>query len=317
MPVAVIGAGSIGERHIRNLWQLGFRNIVVYRQRNLPFRDIENAQVKVVLTWQELLDENVAAAMVCTPTAQHLPQVMDCIRAGIHVLVEKPLWHKPFNKEALLLDVRSKNICLQVGYMLRYHPLLNKVKNIISSREFGSVVNIQTYWGEYLPGWHPWEDYRDSYAANRKDGGGAALTLSHDMDVVNWLMDSDVKQYQGLHNFSSVLEVDTESAFDLNLLYANNATAHVHVNFFQKVAQRFYKILLDDAVIDVDYFASTMNISTSHNTVEERLQAFDRNEMFLLQIQHFFEQIQSGDFAEFSKQQILNSSSIINICTYE
>ncbi|MEI2709772.1 MAG: hypothetical protein V9E96_12270 [Chitinophagaceae bacterium] len=66
-------------------------------------------------------------------------------------------------------------------------------------------MNIQTFWGEYLPAWHPWEDYRTSYAAQKENGGGAALTLSHDIDVVNWIANSAVQRYSSFANHHSAL----------------------------------------------------------------------------------------------------------------
>lgn len=314
-PVLVIGAGSIGERHIRNLWMLGYRNIIVYRQRNLPFRDIGEAKVKVLTNWAKVIRENCVAAIVCTPTAQHYQQVMDCIKAGMHVMVEKPLWHKLFNKENLLEKCEQKNVLLQVGYMLRYHPLLKKIKQIIEDRRFGSLLNIQTYWGEYLPNWHSWEDYKQSYAANEASGGGAALTLSHDIDLVQWLVEASLQDYQSMHSYASLLGTDTDNAFDVNLRYDNNVTAHVHVNFFQKVAQRCYKLVFDDAVIDIDYYTSSMQIKTEDIALKEALTDFDRNNLFVDELTDFFKRIEQGDFAAFTQRQINDSYNIIKICT--
>ena len=90
-PILIIGAGSIGERHIRNLWELGYHNLVVFRQRNLPFRDIGEALVEVELNWENIAIRKPFAAFICTPTSQHLQQVLLCIQSGMHVFVEKPL----------------------------------------------------------------------------------------------------------------------------------------------------------------------------------------------------------------------------------
>ncbi|CAN5735342.1 Gfo/Idh/MocA family oxidoreductase [soil metagenome] len=316
-PLLVIGAGSVGERHIRNLWSIGYRNILVYRQRNLPFREIGEAQVKVFIDWNEVVKQRPVAAIICTPSAQHLLQVEDCIKAGMHILVEKPLSHQLFDKDALITELENRKLFLQVGYMLRYHPLLQQVKSVIKEKTFGNVINIQTYWGEYLPDWHPWEDYRLSYAASKENGGGAALTLSHDLDLVNWLMDVLPNEHKVMHNYASTLETDTDSAFDALLSYPNKATAHVHVNFCQKVQQRRYKIILDEAVIDIDYYNASMKIATKENINETHIDNFDRNEMFIDELKDFFATIESGNYKEASKQQVEHSYSIIKICQHE
>lgn len=316
-PVLVIGAGSVGERHIRNLWQLGYNNIIIYRQRNLPFRDIGDAQVNVMTNWNEVCAKQPIAAVICTPTAQHLSQVQDCINGGMHVFVEKPLSHQLFNKDVLIAALENKKLLLQVGYMLHYHPLLRKTKSLIDGKTFGNMISMQTYWGEYLPDWHPWEDYRTSYAARKEAGGGAALTLSHDIDLVNWLINALPQNHKVMHNYASNLEADADSAFDALLSYANKTTAHVHVNFCQKVPQRWYKVILDEAVIDIDYYNASMKISTAENIYEEQLSDFDRNDMFIDELKDFFEKIEIGNFSDFSKQQVKQSYSIIKICQHE
>lgn len=316
-PVLVIGAGSAGERHIRNLWRLGFRNIIVYRQRNLSFRDIGEASVNVLLNWSEVCKQNPLAAIICTPTSQHLQQVYNCINAGMHILCEKPLAHILFDKEELIKRSEEKNILLQVGYMMRYHPLLQELKEYIRQKKYSNIIGIQTYWGEYLPHWHPWEDYRESYAANKAAGGGAALTLSHDLDITNWLMDALPVKHNAMHNYASSLETDTDSMFDALLAYTNGVTAHVHVNFCQKTPQRWYKIIFDEAVVDFDYYNSSMKISAIENSEEKQLNNFDRNEMFIEELKDFFQRIESGNYSEFSKQHIENAYCITKICVHE
>jgi predicted dehydrogenase len=113
--VAVIGAGSIGERYIRNLWQLGYRNLIVFRQRNLPFRDIGEAQFKVVTNWNEFLQLKPFAAFVCTPTSLHLSQTIELISQEIHTLVEKPLSHSVQGLEDLHKVASREKLCLELG----------------------------------------------------------------------------------------------------------------------------------------------------------------------------------------------------------
>jgi predicted dehydrogenase len=317
--IVVIGAGSIGERHIRNLWQLGYRNILVFRKRNLPFRDIANAQVTIETNWQSLLEAKPYAAIICTPTSMHLQQAIDCLEAGMHVLVEKPIAHEVFNWQQVYAIAAKNNTLLQVGYMLRFHPLLKKVKNYIANKTFGKVLHIQTYWGEYLPDWHPWEDYKTSYAALKNLGGGVALTYSHDLDVVFWWMENiaKLKKVNNAKAQPSSLEINTESISNVSLTFNNDTTALIHCNLCQKVPQRTYKILLEEAVMDVDYFAATLTIQTKQNKTTETVENFDRNNMFLQQTQNFFQQVLAENKNAITKEQLLTSHQIISICATE
>jgi predicted dehydrogenase len=308
----VIGAGSIGERYIRNLWSLGYRNMVVLRTRNLPFRDVGQAQVSIKTTWEQVEQLNPAVAFVCNPTSMHLPSAMECIKRGIPVLVEKPLSHSTDGLDELSDQAHKKNILVQVGYMMRYHPLIKRISDIISSRLYGNLLQMQSHWGEYLPDWHPWENYKDSYAANRAMGGGVALTLSHDLDLANWLAGAALVQYKRLYNFRSSLKVDVESGADFLLQYKNGVNAQVHLNYFQRTKERWYNYIFDDASIRIDFFRSEMLIQKPDGVVVEQLENFDRNDLFIEQIKDF---LASVAHPEKSMTNIAESKQIINLCT--
>ncbi len=186
VPILICGAGSIGERHIRNLWSLGFENLLVYRQRNLPFRDIADAEVQVILDWNDVLLLQPEIAFICTPTSQHMRQTIDCVSNNMHVFAEKPLSHDLEHFEELTELIKSKKKILQVAYMMRFHPLIKHVKQAVDEKLYGKLMTMNSHWGSYLPDWHPWENYKESYAAKKSLGGGVALTLCHDIDLALW-----------------------------------------------------------------------------------------------------------------------------------
>ena len=66
-----------------------------------------------------------------------------------------------------------------VGFQFRFHPGLQQVKRLLEEGAIGRPFSVRAHWGEYLPGWHPWEDYRQGYSARPDLGGGVVLTLCH------------------------------------------------------------------------------------------------------------------------------------------
>lgn len=311
--MAVIGAGSIGERCIRNLWHLGYRNILVFRQRNLPFRDIGEAEVKVLIDWPELLANKPFAAFVCSPTHLHLTQTIELIRHGVHTLVEKPLSHSFEGMDELENLLAQGKALLWVGYMMRQHPILKKLKQIIENKSFGNLLSMQSKWAEYLPDWHPWEDYRQSYASRKEMGGGVALTLSHDIDMVNWLSGSLVSRSAIFKNHRSKLEVDAESGAEVILEYENGITASLHLNYYEKSKERFLKLVFDDASFSVDFFETSLTTKAEGKTETSQFSAFERNQLFIHQLEEFMKK--TTDFrAEDSLQNVQESKQIISIC---
>jgi predicted dehydrogenase len=309
----IVGAGSIGERHLRNLLALGYGNLVVYRQRNLPFRTLDPGQVRVVTDFAEALALRPKAAFITSPTAQHLPQALACAEAGMHLFIEKPLSHTPEGLDQLNAVATEKGVYVYVGYMMRFHPLIRQVQELIATRRFGKLLSFTTHWGEYLPDWHPWEDYRTSYAARKELGGGAALTLSHDLDAVLWLAASPLTRYYALPNRASALEVDVEAGMDFLLQFESGATGHVHLNFFEQPPTRYLHFVFEAGTAHFDYYASELRLATRTNTDSIKMPNFDRNQLFVDQTIYFFEQLRTFR-PEDSTANIEFAARIIGMC---
>ncbi len=312
--ILVIGAGSIGERHIRNLLALGITNIVVLRSRQLPLRTLDDKGLQIVTSMKAAMKLNPSAAIVCTPTSLHLEQAISCVREGLSVLVEKPLSDSKKGLKKLKKAARKSGAFVQVGYMMRFYPLLKRVKEMIDRNHFGGLVHFSSHWGEYLPDWHPWEDYREGYAARRDMGGGAGLTLSHDLDVALWMLDNRIEDHCAMGNYDSALEVDVDCAMDILLRGKNGVTAHVHQNFFERPARRDYTFRFNEATVTVHFFSNQLIVERSDgNRREEILPEFDRNDLFLDQTKDFLRRLRKGAGPKYTADQIANSRRLLNI----
>lgn len=310
-PILIVGAGSIGERYIRNLWTLGYRSLIVLRQRNLPLRDIGAASIQVVRSWREVEMLRPRAAFICTPTSLHSEHAIQCVKRGMHVLIEKPLSNSTEKLAELKELTLGRKIFVQIGYMMRYYPLLINLKGFIASGQYGKLLHLSSHWGEYLPDWHPWEDYRQSYAARKELGGGAALTLSHDLDVCNWLLDQLPVQWTKSYNYRSSLEVNVEAGADFLLTYASGLTAQVHLNFFQKRKERWYKAIFDEAVVHIDFFTHTLHLAVGETQKVITLPDYDRNDLYMAEIEDFF---RNFDHPAKSAGNLQDASKIIELC---
>ena len=313
IPLLVIGAGSIGERHIHVLQNLGYNNIFVYRQRNLPLRTISQKSVKTFTNWDMIKEITPVAAFICTPSSYHITQAIDCANLGIHLLVEKPLSSELSNFKMLRETVEKHNVNLQVGYMLRYHPLMQQLKGFIQSNLFGNLLSYQSYWGEYLPNWHPWENYRNSYAAQKNLGGGVALTLSHDIHLILWLSESKLIDYSIIKNYRANLEIDVESGADISMKFENGITGHCHLNYFEKATKRYYRLVFDEASVEINYDKNEMIITEDGMARIVKAEGFERNQMFEEQCKYFISKINNFSIED-SLKQIEESEQIIKIC---
>ena len=171
MKILICGLGSIGKRHAINLLNLNKENLIFFRERNL---DLKNKKLKKKKSFNSLtkaLNENPDVAFICNTTSKHIETAIRCAKKGCHLFIEKPLSNNLKNLKILESIIKRKKIKIMIGYNMRFHPLMIKIKKMLKNKELGSVYNFQTEWSEYLPDWHPWENYKLTYAAQKKNGG--------------------------------------------------------------------------------------------------------------------------------------------------
>ena len=179
MKFLIAGLGSIGRRHFRNLIALGEKDIILLRTRKATLPDDELTGFPVETDIQEALRKyKPDAVIVSNPTSMHLDIAIPAAAAGCHILLEKPVSNSLERLDILQEAAQKSGSKILVGFQFRYHPTLNKARELIQEGALGKVLTVHAHWGEYLPQWHPWEDYRQSYAARADLGGHRRLGSS-------------------------------------------------------------------------------------------------------------------------------------------
>ena len=252
--VLVIGCGSIGKRHLRNLLALGVRELVAIDPR--PERCEEAAALGV----EALTDLAAAwirrpdAVVIATPTNRHVPLAIEAAQHGCHLFIEKPLADRLDGIEELIRAVESRHLVTLVGCNLRFHPGLLKVKDLLVQSAVGRVVAIRIEAGQYLPDWHPWEDYRLGDSARRESGGGVMLDAIHELDYARWLL-GEVQAVACFSGTLSRLEIETEDTAALLLQFASGVLGEVHLDYVQRAYSRGCQVIGDEGTIRWDYAA--------------------------------------------------------------
>jgi len=289
--VAVIGLGSIGQRHVRNLHALSpDTHVRAYRTRRHPLPESLRGKW---LTEHESLDEVLAArpqaALICNPTSLHLPLALAAARAGCHLLLEKPVSHSLEGLDELSQVVRQQRLTVLVGFQFRFHPGLQRVKQLLEEGAIGAVVHAHAHWGEYLPAWHPWEDYRQGYSARADLGGGVILTLCHPLDYLRWLI-GEVHTVSAVAGQRSGLDLDVEDTADITMQFANGAVATVHLDYVQRPPAHHLEIVGQEGTIRWDNAGGTVHCFRAAKGDWETTsvpEGFERNTMFLDEMRHF------------------------------
>ena len=251
MKVVIIGFGSIGQRHCKNLLEKSNTEIYLCTKHNL--KNFKNSKrIQNLPSLEECLKNQPEIGFICNASNLHVETAIKLAKNNCHLLIEKPLSNSLKNMTQLLSLVEKNKIITLMGFNLRFHPCLIKIKQILSKNKIGRIIYIHAENGSYLPDWHPEEDYRKSYTSRKTLGGGAVLTCLHEIDYLSWLF-GDVKEVSAISGKFSDLEIESEDLASTSLKFKNNIIAHVHLDLFQRPTQRTCKIVGTNGTLFCDF----------------------------------------------------------------
>ena len=291
MKILIAGLGSIGRRHLRNLVDLGERDILLYRTHQATLPDTDLAQFPVITDLDEALIQNPDAAIISNPTALHMKVAVPCAQKGCALFLEKPL-STDCKEVASLREVLHKTgKPVLVGFQFRFHPAFQQIARWIQEGMIGRVITASVFWGEYLPGWHPWEDYRKSYSARKDLGGGVLLTLCHPIDYIRWLL-GEVTSVSAFIGKTSDLEVEVEDLVEMTMQHENGAVSHIHLDYFTRPKCHTLEISGSSGTILWDESSNEAKLykaDEEHWLSYKPPLAFERNTLFLSEMSHFLD----------------------------
>lgn len=287
----IAGLGSIGRRHLRNLASLGHQGFLLYRTGRSILPEDELSIYPVEYNLDAALARSPIAVIVSNPTSLHLDVAIPAARAGCHLFLEKPLSHNVERLDELSEAVKKGGGEVVMGFQFRFHPALRTIKKLISSNTLGRIMHIRCQWGEYLPAWHPWEDYRKSYSARRDLGGGVVLTLCHPIDYLHWLFGEIDWVNSHIANISD-LELEVEDTAEILLSFSNGILADLHLDYIQQPPQHTMEITGTLGMVRWNNADGIVNLYHHENNAWEQLKpprGFERNNMFLEEMRHFIQ----------------------------
>ena len=264
----VIGYGSIGKRHTKNLIELGC-NI-----RTVDIDEIDNIDLI-------LQKNNFDFGFVCSPTNLHLEHILKLVENEIPFFCETPLYAKKdldiINKIRIL--IKEKNLINMIGCNLRFHP------TIMFNRPNSNIKEIEVFFGYDLKKWHNDGKHLELYSANKSMGGGVLLDVIHEFDYLyHWF--GNIKNIEVVVDKTSDVTVDTEDTADANIEFLNGTKAKVHVDYLQDNYTRYFKfdenkydVKPDDNSYkeEVKYFLKNIdNNKKCMNSFEEAIYLIDK-----------------------------------------
>jgi len=290
MKILIVGLGSIGMRHLKNILSTTKNEIIVYTKRTKLDAEIKK-NVKIFNNLESCISEKPDIAFITNETAYHLPITKKLAELGLNLFIEKPLSNTLKDVKKLVEISKRKKLVTLMGCNLRFNRSIQKIKSLIEEEKVGKIISVKVECGTYLPDWHPNEDYRKGYAARDELGGGVVLTCIHELDYLYWFFGEIKEVFSVTGNFSN-LKINASDLSAIIMKFKNNIIAEVHLDYFQKPDIRSCKIIGTKGTI---YWDSIENEVKIHDLQKSRwisklkIKKYDKNEAYLKELKYFFQ----------------------------
>lgn len=284
----VVGCGSIGERHIRCLRTVGGTEVWACDprpERLQQMRDLYQVAGGVQSMEQARL-EDFDAALICTPTDQHIPQARAAAEAGCHLFVEKPISTTLDGVEQLIALCEKTGRVLQVGYVFRHHPALKQAKSVLESGAIGPVhqaaIKVGFFIGKYRP------DYARLYWAHAQTGGGVLMDATHQVDYIQWLLGPILRVAAQRRHYVIDVDPDVEDAACLLFEFAGGAMAVASFNNFQPNYKHTLELNGTHGSIEWSYVENELRVYEERDRSWRTHQAeWERDDFYINQMRNF------------------------------
>lgn len=238
--VLVIGYGSIGKRHVRNLLELG---IIPYVLTKYP----DKANVNFIKDLAVIKNRKIEYCIISSPTARHLSDFKDCLSLKTdkikNILIEKPLEASFFKAKEIKNIAVKYDFNVFVSYNLRFIRRFDIIKKFIKKYK-NTIKIVEVTAGQDLREWRPGKDIKNSYSAYRDSGGGVDMDLSHEIDYVLWLFGKEFGNKMMYRSNISGLKIESPDIFKLILDY-KKFIVDITLDYIRKPKERYLKILCD------------------------------------------------------------------------
>ncbi len=290
--ILVCGAGSAGQRHVKNLIALG-ADVSLWRQRSEMLH--ETARLLNVAP-RENLQSGIAdadAVVIASETTEHIRHAQIAAELNKDVFIEKPLSASLKGASTLKETIEKNDLVCEIGCQLRASTSLRTLANHLTNNAEGKLLAFRGVVGHRLDQWRPTVDYRASYSAHAERGGGALLDLIHEIDLAIWLGGRVESVFADMRQISDH-EMTAEDLVNLFLSLKAGGAGQLQLDMLSPAYRRNFEVVTEKANFEWDYL--TGKIFRSDNQGKELFAAenekFERNNLFLSQMSHFLKRLE-------------------------
>ena len=313
MKTAVIGVGNMGKHHARIYSHLKGSDLVGVADINQTLGK-ETADLygcKLYTDYNELIEnERPDIISVCIPTSLHHKVAIDCIKAGVNTLIEKPIATTIKEAEEIVALAKQKNVKLMVGHIERFNPAVQKLKEVIKSGQLGNVISILARRVGIFP-------------PKIKDVNVVVDLAVHDIDIFNYLLEKEPTEI-----FSSAGKAildSKEDYADIFLKYNNGVNGLIEVNWVTPVKIRFLNVTGTKGYAELNYITQDLTVygteyEKTHDEFGDFLLKFGdpkkieisvtKSEPLKLELEHFISCVKNNTHPLFTGEDAISALDI-------
>jgi UDP-N-acetylglucosamine 3-dehydrogenase len=270
--VAVIGTGFWGKNHARVYKELDCTNLIGICDVNQERANLIAKQfgVKPFIDSKEMLKEKeIKAVSVCTWSTALAKEAQKVLHAGKHVLIEKPMATNVKQAEQLLKTAEQNGLHLTVGFLMRFIPGLQVIREAVQTRQIGNIVSATakrvSQWPERIG-----------------DVGVVKDTAIHDIDIMRYISNQDPTSVYA--KTGNMKHRQFEDYAQIMLTYEAGNSAFIESNWLTPYKTRTLNITGSDSIMRLDYITQELTIENAKETIQPRIHF---QEPLKIELQHF------------------------------
>lgn len=253
----IIGLGSMGKRRIRNLHFNGQKRIIGYDLRPDRRREAkEKYDIEIVVDLKKIQSSDFDAMIISTPPDRHGDYIRLALKLKKHFFVEHPTLTDGYED---IFKNKKLPIIMAPSSTMRFYRPIKMIKNILDTGKVGKILAFQYHAGQYLPDWHPYEDYRKVYFS-KKATGACREIFPFEQIWLNWIFNSEVKEVRGFVGKVSDLRMKADDIMLSTVKYKNGILGTIIIDAIARQPYRTLRVLGSQGTLDWERFDSRIKL---------------------------------------------------------
>lgn len=266
MKFFIVGLGSMGKRRIRNLHANGEKDIVGFDVRHDRNKEAEEKYgIRIITSLKDISPSNFDVLIISTSPDAHGEYIRYALKHKKHFFMEHPTSDIGYNEILANNDATIK----APSCTFLFNPAIKMMKQILEEGRIGKILAFQYHMGQYLPDWHPFEDYRTVYFS-KKETSACHEMFCFELIWLNHLIGSEVKNVFGSFAKLSSLDMNADDTVTAAVTYENNVRGTLLIDVISRKPFRTLRALGSEGVLEwerFDYAIKVFNATTKETEV--------------------------------------------------